>query len=226
MAQSMLNSPVRILEARMDTMLEGKFHRGFSEERLKSTQEPKVRRDDKGYFIMSLSENTKVYFDDYYGFLEATYEKASNERVRVADKLIVTPADYSETIAYYRAKLIIIDLLLRTVRRFYTDGANLGVVMTPWCFGTVVLEKIEVYRDRLSKGEVSDPNVGEYPYYVIQYIDEIYKVALLELFDFPEKAFQMRWQYSELLKRYSRILTDITSSLESVIKSVRNINTQ
>ena len=207
-------------------MLEGKFHRGFSEERLSSTHEPKVRRDQKGFFIMSLSENTKVYFDDFYGFLEATYENATTERNRVADALRVCPANQSETISYYRAKLVIIDLLTRTIRRFYTDGSNFGVVMTPWCFGTVVLEKVEVYRERLAKGEVNDQNVGDYPYYVIQYIDEIYKIALLELFDFPEKAFQMRWQYSELLKRYSRILTDITSSLESVINSVRKINSK
>ena len=207
-------------------MLEGKFHRGFSEERLSNTQEPKVRRDQKGFFIMSLSENTKVYFDDFYGFLEATYDNAMTERNRVADSLRVCPANQSETMSYYRAKLVIIDLLTRTIRRFYTDGSNFGVIMTPWCFGTVVLEKIEVYRERLAKGEVNDKNVGDYPYYVIQYLDEIYKVALLELFDFPEKAFQMRWQYSELLKRYSRILTDITSSLESVINSVRKINSQ
>jgi hypothetical protein len=144
----------------------------------------------------------------------------------VADALRVCPANQSETMSYYRAKLVIIDLLTRTIRRFYTDGSNFGVVMTPWCFGTVVLEKVEVYRERLAKGEVNDQNVGDYPYYVIQYMDEIYKVALLELFDFPEKAFQMRWQYSELLKRYSRILTDITSSLESVINSVRQINSK
>jgi hypothetical protein len=205
-------------------MLEGKYHRGFSEERLGSTQEPKIRRDTKGYFIMSLSENTKVYFRDFYLFLETAYEIAGHDRESVSEKLAAIPGNSSETMAYYRAKLVIIDLLRRTIRRFYTDGSNLGVVMTPWCFGTVVLEKVEAYRDRLSKGEVSDDNAGDYPYYVVRYIDEIYKTVLLDLFDFPEKAFQMRWQYSELLRRYSKILTDITSSLESVIKSVRNIN--
>ena len=96
--------------------------------------------------------------------------------------------------------------------------------MTPWCFGTVVLEKVEVYRDRLSKGEVNDPNTGDYPYDVVRYMDEIYKVVLLELFDFPEKAFQMRWQYSEILRRYSGILSDITTRLQSVLNTVKNFN--
>jgi len=205
-------------------MLEQKFHRGFAQDRLETTQEPRIRQDERGFYTITLSERTKVYFDDFYGFLEATYEKAAGERRQIAAKLEGCTNKQSETASYYRARMVIIDLLMRTIRRFYTDGSNLGVVMTPWCFGTVVLEKIEVYRDRMSKGEVNDPNVGDYPYYVVKYVDEIYKMSLLELFDFPEKAFQMRWQYSELLKRYSKILTDISGSLQSVIKSVRNMN--
>ncbi len=206
-------------------MLEQKFHRGFSTERLETTQEPRIRQDERGFYTITLSERTKVYFDDFYGFLEATYDKAAAERREAAAKLAGVTNKQSETASFYRAKMVIIDLLMRTVRRFYTDGSNLGVVMTPWCFGTVVLEKVEVYRERLSKGEVNDPNIEDYPYYVVKYVDEIHKATLLELFDFPEKAFQMRWQYSELLKRYSKVLTDITGSLQSVIKSVRNMNT-
>jgi hypothetical protein len=203
-------------------MLDGRYQKGFSPQRLASTKEPKIRKDDKGYYIMSLSENSKVYFDDFYRFLEMTYAKAKVERQRINEKLADTPPDRTESIAYYRAKGVIVDLLLRTIIKFYTDGANLGVVMTPWCFGTVVLEKVEVYRERLAKGEVHDPNIPDYPYYAIKYIDEIYKATLLELFDFPEKAFQMRWQYSELLKRYSKILTQITNSLQSVLMTIKN----
>lgn len=203
-------------------MLDGRYQRGFSPTRLASTQEPKVRKDDRGYFIMSLSENTKVYFEDFYKFLEMTYAKAQAESSSLTEKLQQTPVEKTETLSYYRAKGVVVDLLLRTIIKFYTDGANLGVVMTPWCFGTVLLEKVEVYRDRLSRGEVRDRNIPEYPYYVIKYMDEIYKTTLLELFDFPQKAFQMRWQYSELLKRYSKILTEITSSLQSVLMTIRN----
>jgi hypothetical protein len=171
---------------------------------------------------MSLSENSKVYFDDFYRFLELTFAKASGEKERLTELLDQTPVTHEESIAFYRAKLVVVDVLLRTVRRFYCDGGNFGVVMTPWCFGTVVLEKIEVYKERLSRGDVADENIPDYPYYVIRYIEEIYKTALLELFDFPENAFHMRWQYSELLKRYSRILTNITDSLQSVLTTVKN----
>ncbi len=207
-------------------MLECKYHRGFSTERLESIAEPKVHRDEKGFYILTLSEQSKVYFDDFYAFLETTYDRALNEKEMVQTKLAATDAGKTELMAFYRARTVIIDLLLKTIRRFYTDGSNLGVIMTPWCFGTVMLEKIEVYRERLSKGEVQDANIIDYPYYVIRYIDEIYKATLLELFDFPEQAFQMRWQYSELLKRYSKMLTDITSSLNSVIKSVKNLGSK
>jgi len=203
-------------------MLDAKFQRGFTAEKLAASNEPRIRKDDNGYFVMSLSENSKVYFEDYYRFLEMVYCRCQAERAVLDQKIDSASPDCVETLAYYRARGVIVDQVMQTVRRFYTDGANLGVIMTPWCFGTVMLEKIEVYRDRLSKGEVRDANVPEFPYYIIRYIDEIYKTTLLELFDFPEKAFRMRWQYSELLKKYSRILTNITNSLNSVLGMVRN----
>jgi hypothetical protein len=46
------------------------------------------------------------------------------------------------------------------------------------------------------------------------------------LFDFPEKAFSMRWQYTELLKRYSQVLTNVTSSLENVLELVKKYGTE
>jgi hypothetical protein len=203
-------------------MLDGRYQRGFSTERLDSKQEPKVRRDERGFYIMSLSENARVYFEDFYAFLRLAYERAAATRKALDTRIAATPEENIETMAYYRAKGVIVDLLMRTIRRFYTDGSNFGVVMTPWCFGTVILEKVEVYRDRLAKGEVHDPNVTGYTYDVVKYIDEIYKIVLLELFDFPEKAFQMRWQYSEILRRYSGILADITTRLNSVLATVKN----
>ncbi len=203
-------------------MLDGKFKRGFSQERLSARPEPRARKDERGFYLMSLSENTKVYFDDFYGFLERAYDRARNERMLLDDKISACSPDSLESLSYFRARGVVIDLVMKTVIRFYTDGANLGVVMSPWCFGTVVLEKIEVYRDRIAKGDVNDPNIPDYPYYVIRYLNEIYKAVLLELFDFPQQAFQMRWQYSELLKKYSKILTNITGQLNSVLGMIRN----
>ncbi|MBI5868418.1 MAG: hypothetical protein HZB43_09050 [candidate division Zixibacteria bacterium] len=39
--------------------------RGFPPSRLANQSEPKVKKDGRGYFIMTLSENIKVYFEDY-----------------------------------------------------------------------------------------------------------------------------------------------------------------
>lgn len=203
-------------------MIADGFERGFSREKLMSITEPRVCKDEDGYYLMSLSENTKVYFDDFYAFLEKTDERNAYHKKMVRLKLESTPESCSETIAYYRSKLVIIDLIERTIRRFYSDSANLGVIMSPWCFGTVILEKVEVYRDRMARGDVHDRNVPDYPYYVIKYLDETYTATLLEIFDFPETAFQMRWQYSELLKKYSKILSNITVSLQSVLMTIKS----
>ncbi len=203
-------------------MLDSKFQRGFTLERLRSTTEPKVHHDSGGYYINTLSENVKVYFDDYYQFLEKVYARCQSDMTELEAKLEKTSPSCAETVSFYRARMIIVDVVMKSARNFYIDGTNFGVVMSPWCFGTVVLEKVEIYRDRLARGEINDNLVPEFPYYVIKYIDEIYKKTLLDLFDFPEEAFKMRWQYSELLKRYSKVLTNITQSLNSVLMLVKN----
>jgi hypothetical protein len=203
-------------------MLADKYKRGFTEERLKGTPEPKVKYDENGFYLMTISENVKVYFDDYYRFLERSFEKCLREHKRIDQEMHNLGTEWSETQAYYTAYKIILGLIAKSIRSFYTDGSNFGVIMTPWCFGTVMLEKVESYRDRLARGNVSEESLPKNTYYVIRYLDEIYKKALLDLFEFPPEAFKMRWQYSELLKRYSRALQNITGSLQSVLMMVKN----
>jgi len=206
-------------------MLDNKFKRGFTVEKFENANEPKVRRDHDGYYINTLSENVKVYFDDYYQFLSNVYMKCKQELEDIDSKISKTPKNHVETLSYLRARKIIIQIAQKSARSFYTDGTNFGVVMTPWCFGTVILEKVEIYRERLARGEVDDNNIPEFAYYVIRYIDEIYKRVLLDIFDFPTDAFKMRWQYSELLKRYSKVLSNITTSLNSVLTMIKNYST-
>jgi len=200
--------------------------RGFTPERLRDYHEPRVKCDRGGYYLYTVNENVKVYFEDYYRFLEKTELAAQKEQDRLSDCLQATPPSREETLAYYRARKLVVDLVLRTVRSFYGDGTNLGVIMSPWCFGTVTLEKLEIYRDQVAKGEIRDANVPDYPYFVLRYVNEIHRACLLELFDFPEKAFSMRWQYTELLKRYSQVLTNVTSSLENVLDLVKKYGSE
>ncbi len=203
-------------------MLANKTERGFSKQVLETMNDPRIRKDENGYYIMSLSENCKVYFEDFYQFLEMTYNRSSLERERITAKIATLSEKHPEMLAFFRARGVIVDMLMRTITRFYTDGTSFGIIMTPWCFGTVVLEKIEIYRDRINRGDVNEAIIPDYPYYVTKYIDEIHQTTLLEMFDFPEKAFQMRWQYAELLKKYSKILAGVTSSLQSVLSMIRS----
>ncbi|MEW5874929.1 MAG: hypothetical protein AB1752_07110 [Candidatus Zixiibacteriota bacterium] len=196
--------------------------RGFPPQRLENQSEPKVKRDERGYYVMTLSENLKVYFEDYYQFLELLASKCVTELDHVTDCIAKCANGHEESLAYYRARKIVIDVLYRNVRSFYTDRHNLGVIMTPWCFGTVILEKVEMYRDRIARGDVPGADVGEYPYDVVRYIDEIHTRVLMDVFDFPPKAFAMRWQYTELIRRYSDVLSDVATTLQNILSLVKS----
>jgi hypothetical protein len=203
-------------------MLAENYKRGFPEEKLKTLHEPKVKYDEGGFYTMTISESVKVYFEDYYRFLEESYGRCMAELAYINDRLHTYGPEWTETTAYYSARRIILEVVVKTIRSFYTDGSNFGVVMTPWCFGTVILEKVETYRERLGKGQITDDQLPENTYYVIRYLDEIYKKALLDLFGFPEEAFRMRWQYSELLRRYAKVLNNMTGSLQSVMLMIKS----
>ena len=203
-------------------MLSNGFERGFTDQSLKKTKDSRIGRDKEGFFIYTSSENIKVYINLYYKFLEKTEKRALAEIKDLDGKIASTPESQEETKSFYRAKLIVVEQMLKILYQHYADTVNTSSLMTPWCFGTVVLEKIEIYRDKISKGVVHDANIPEYPFYVLQYIDEIYKKVLLEIFEFPEKAFSMRWQYTELLKRYSKVLSDVTNSLQNVLQMIKS----
>lgn len=196
--------------------------RGFPPSRLANQSEPKVKHDERGYYIMTLSENLKVYFEDYYQFLELLAQKTTRELERLANERENLTDEYSETISYYRARRIILEVLLKNIRSFYTDRHNLGVIMTPWCFGTVILEKVEMVRDRIARGEYPHPDLGEYPYDVVRYIDEAHTRVLMDVFEFPPKAFSMRWQYTELIRRYSDVLSDVATTLQNILSLVKS----
>jgi hypothetical protein len=199
----------------------GDIERGFPQARLDLQSEPKIKKDERGHYIMTISENIKVYFEDYYQLLELLAERAALELARVATKMRECPKKREETMAYLRARRLIVAVLLKTIRSFYSDRHNLGVIMTPWCFGTVVLEKVEMFRDRVAKGEVPSADVGEYPYDVVRYMNETRISVLMDILEFPPKAFAMRWQYSELVKRYSNALSNVTTSLQNILDMMK-----
>ena len=215
-------SDTHIQPGKVILMLDNKFEKGFTKNRLESMIEPRVKKDERGFYLLTLSENVPVYFDDFYRFLAQVYYKCVSQMEEIERKIEETPQENAETLSFYRARMIIVNIVKKNALTFYMDSSNFGVIMTPWCFGTVVLEKTEMYRDRIARGDTNDSNIPDFPYDVIRYLDEITKTTLLELFKFPENAFQMRWQYSELVRRYTKVLGNITDSLQSVLLKIRN----
>jgi len=203
-----------------NTLLMG-LKRGFPEERLKKQKEPKIKKDERGYYIYTVNENTKVYFEDFYNFLEKVERRCLGEIKSLREKISQCDSKREETLAYYQARRVIVELVLKSVCSFYEDDSNLGVIMSPWCLGTVILEKVENYKARLSSGELLRSNLPEYPYYILRYMDEICKKTLLEIFEFPNEAFSVKWQYTEILKRYSKKLSDITTTLMNILSLVK-----
>jgi len=203
-----------------DTLTIG-IKRGFPNEWLKKQREPKIKKDERGYYLYTVNETAKVYFEDFYNFLEKAEGRCFKELKSLREKISQCDSKRVETLAYYQARKIIVEVALKNVYQYYRDDTNLGVIMSPWCFGTVILEKVESYKDRLSRNELLESSHPEYPYYVLRYIDEIYKKTLLEIFEFPNEAFSVKWQYTEILKRYSKALSDITATLTNILYLVR-----
>lgn len=208
----------------MEKTLSIGIKRGFSSDVLKKIKEPLVKKDDGGYYIYTVNESVKVYFEDFYTFLEGLERRCLFELRSLREKMEECDPRCEETKAYYGARKIIVEVILKNVYGYYGDDSTLGVIMSPWCFGTVVLEKVENYKERLSRGELLDVNLPEYPYFVLRYIDEIYRKTLVEIFEFPVEAFSVKWQYTEPLKRYSKILSDITANLLNILALVKENN--
>ena len=205
----------------MEKTLSIGIKRGFSNEKLKKIKEPKVKKDERGHYIYTLNENVKVYFEDFYTFLEEVERRCLSELRSLTEKMASCDSKCEETHAYYCARKITVEVVLKSVYGYYGDDSTLGVIMFPWCFGTVVLEKVENYKERLSRGELPDANLQECPYLVLRYIDEIYKKTLLEIFELPPEAFSLKWQYAELLKHFARVLSNIHANLANILSLVR-----
>jgi hypothetical protein len=60
--------------------------RGFPEDRLKRIKEPKVRMDLGGYYLQTVTEGVKVYFEDFYSFLERAEKRCAEELRDVKDR--------------------------------------------------------------------------------------------------------------------------------------------
>jgi hypothetical protein len=205
----------------MEKTLSLGIKRGFSEEKLRKISEPKVKKDAAGYYLYTVNEGVKVYFEDFYTFLEEVEGRSLRELKELKKKTERCDPKCEETRAYYYARKIIVEVVLKNVYGYYGDDSTFGVIQTPWCFGTVILEKIENYKERLSRGEFPDVNLPESPYLVLRYIDEIYKNTVLDLFQLPQEAFSIKWQYTDLLKRFDGTLSNACTNLANILALIK-----
>ncbi len=202
-------------------MLTNGIKRGFPKDRLKKIKEPKVHKDEGGYYIFTINEDAKVYFEDFYTFLENAEKKCLAEKKRLQEKMTECDPQKMETLSFYRARKLLVDLILKNVYGFYEDSTSFAVIMSPWCFGTVILEKIENFKELIAKGEINSPEISDNPYFILKYMDEIFKKTLMEMLDLPVEALKVKWQYTDLLKRYSRLLAGIVTTLETILTWVK-----
>lgn len=206
-------------------MHSSRIKRGFPPDKLKKIKEPKVHKDEGGYYVFTMNENAKVYFEDFYTFLEEAEKRCLEEKRQLQEKMMKCDPHRLETSSYYTARKIILDLILKNLYGFYGDSSSFGVIMSPWCFGTVILEKIEQHKELIARGEVDDPKLSEDSYFVLRYIEEIYRKTLLEMLGLPPEAFKIKWQYTDVLRRYTKLLGGVASSLEAILIWVKSHGT-
>ncbi|NIM97074.1 MAG: hypothetical protein GTO24_02980 [candidate division Zixibacteria bacterium] len=205
----------------MERTLSIGIKRGFTEDKLRRTKEPTVKKDEGGYYVYTVNEGVKVYIGDFYSFLERVETDCLNDLRSLKEKMLRCDVKCDETLAYYSARKIIVEVILKNVYGYYADDSSLAVIMSPWCFGTVVLEKVMNYKERLSQGTAPDVNLRESPYHVLKYVDEIHKRTILDMLGLPPEAFRYKWQYTELLKGFVKVFSDVRDNLANILALVR-----
>lgn len=205
----------------MEKTLSIGISRGFTEEKLERIKEPRVKKDEGGYYVYTVNEGVKVHIGDFYSFLEQVEIACLNDLRSLKEKMLRCDPKCDETLAYYSARKIIVEVILKNVYGYYGDDSSLAVIMSPWCFATVVLEKVINYRERLSRGAVPDVNLRESPYHVLRYIDEVHKRTILDMLGLPPEALRYKWQYTELLKSFVKVFSNVHDNLANILALVR-----
>jgi hypothetical protein len=205
----------------MEKTLNIGIKRGFSTDKLRKIKDPRVKKDQGGHYLNTVNENVKVYFEDFYSFLEKVEENCLDELRDLREKMLTCERKMEETQAYYCARKIVVEVILKNVYGYYGEDSSFAVIMSPWCFGTVVLEKIINYKERLARGEIPDVNLQGSPYKILRYVDEICKGTILDMLRLPPEAFLYKWQYTELLKNFAKVFAGIYENLANILSAVR-----
>ncbi len=162
-----------------------------------------IHYDSGGYYLFQ--ETYKIYFNDFYRFLEYVESRAMRKLNLINQKLALPFIFSKEAEMQLIARKIILDIFFNLLYMHYEEGNNLNLIMPEWCFGTLVLETVINIEVLVKDGEYEIINTPE-P--VLEIVPEIGKDFLLDIFEFPEEAFMEMWHHNILDRRPTYITED------------------
>ena len=177
--------------------------RGLTKDKLATIfQNNIIAKDNNGFFLYTINENKKVYFEQFYRFLEKVEKKCQQELNTVREELDEVDKPGEEKRAYLLAKQAILIILLDRIEFHYTDKTNLESIVSEWCFGTMVYEIVRDVDALFEYNFTFEIDFGKKPALVTDKIEQICRKTLLDIFKFPDRAFDNMWQYMDLVNRF------------------------
>jgi len=169
-------------------------YRGLSDELLENLADREIIGEDEGgFFLYTISEDAKVYFEEAYRFLEQSHQRCREYLAKLEEDMARGVED-AGTLRRLQAHREVTRLLLDFLEDYYTTANDLAAIMSPRCYATVFLEGI----DELDHTEIEDCTL---PLAVLDLIQEEAPDLILKLLDLPPEALSKRWQYVELARR-------------------------
>lgn len=169
--------------------------RGLSDELLENLADTGVIGEDEGgFFLYTISEDAKVYFEEAHGFLEQSHQRCREYLAKLEEDTARAVED-AGTLQRLQARRELARLLLNFLEDYYTTANDLSAIMSSRCYATVFLESME----ELDHAEIEDRTL---PLAVLDLIQEEASDLVLELLDLPPEALSRRWQYTELARRF------------------------
>ena len=168
--------------------------RGLSDELLENLADREIIGEDEGgFFLYTILEDAKVYFEEAYGFLEQSHQRCREYLAKLEEDM-AKGVDDAETLLRLQACREVARRLLDFLEDCYTNSNDLTFIMSPRCYATFFLEGTE----ELDHAEIEDRTL---PLAVLDLIREEASDLVLELLDLPPEALSKRWQYVELARR-------------------------
>lgn len=160
-------------------MLENGTERGFSQYELDQLWDQEIiGQDEEGYYVHSAYENSKVYFEDFYQFLEKIEAKCLS-MIESANWSISQEDKRDRITELYAEKLILLKVL-ELIRNHYGFYQGLEFIAPPQAFAQYAIWNIESIEENIPQDRLEgNRNVAE----VLEKVKEIYGDILGEILE-------------------------------------------